>query len=373
MPPQTGSKPTTRDLLFVPWIVLASVCSVVMWMVPGEETIPYHLAWIGIALAYGLEAWPWARTLAAVIVYTGITGGILVVRVATGVLGWGELAEIPLMSLLVLLVMWNVRRRHLAFAELSTIARLDHERAAQRMRFARMTSHEMRTPATIAIGYAEVLLAHETDETKRSDLEVIRDELGRLVLAGDRIIRTIRMHDQDDLKPHDVADLLRGTVDRWRVLADRDWVVDCAPIEHICSEERMRACIDTLVENAVRYTEAGDTVRVFARLDGAKLVLGVADSGSGMSSELLHSLSRGDIRTRAEADATFVAEDPKAQTGLGLALVREAVQARGGRLVAGTSSEGGALVAMAVPHQRPRHRVVPHFDARVERPVPQPV
>jgi two-component system OmpR family sensor kinase len=363
---------SNRDLLFVPWLVLASVCAGVMWMTPGEETIPYHLAWIGIALAYGLEAWPWARTLAAVIVYTVITGGILVVRAATGVIGWGETAEIPLMSLLVLLVVWNVRRRHVAYAELSTMARLDHERAAQRMRFARMTSHEMRTPATIAIGYAEVLLAHETDATKRSDLEVIRDELGRLVLAGDRIIRTIRMHDQDDLRPHDVAELLGGTVDRWRVLADRDWVVDCAPIEHVCSEERMRACIDTLVENAVRYTEAGDTVRVFARLEGAHVVLGVADSGPGMSPELLRSLSRGDVRTRAEADATYVAEDPKAQTGLGLALVREAVQVRGGRLVAGVSSEGGALVAMAVPHQRPRHRVTSHLEPRVERSVPQP-
>ena len=364
---------SNRDLLFVPWLVLASVCAVVMWMTPGKETIPYHLAWIGVALAYGLEAWPWARTLAAVILYTLITGGILMTRAAQGVIGWGETAEIPLMSLLVLLVVWNVRRRHLAFAELSAIARLDHERAAQRMRFARMTSHEMRTPATIAIGYAEVLLAHETDATKRSDLEVIRDELGRLVLAGDRIIRTIRMHDQDDLRSHDISELLRGTVDRWRVLADRHWVVDCATIEHVCSEERMRACIDTLVENAVRYTEAGDTVRVFAGLEGAHVVIGVADSGPGMSSELLHSLSRGDIRTRAEADATYVAEDPKAQTGLGLALVREAVQVRGGRLVAGTSSEGGALVAMAVPHQPPRHRVTSHFEARVERSVPQPV
>lgn len=362
----------TRDVLFVPWLVLASICSVMMWVVPGEETIPYHLAWIGIALAYGLEAWPWARTLAAVIIYTVITGGILVTRAATEVIGWGEIAEIPLMSLLVVLVVWNVRRRHLAYAALSTIARLDRERAAQRMRFARMTSHEMRTPATIAIGYAEVLLAHETDATKRRDLEVIRDELGRLVLAGDRIIRTIRMHDQDDLKPHEIAELLRGTVERWRVLAERDWVVDCTSIEHVCSEERMRACIDTLVENAVRYTEAGDTVRVFGRLEGSTVVVGVADSGSGMSAELLRSLSGGDIRTRAEADATFVAEDPKAQTGLGLALVREAVLARDGRLVAGTSSEGGALVAMAVPHERPRHRVATSFETRVERAVPQP-
>ena len=40
-----------RSVLFLPWLVLAAVCSGVMLMVPGEETIPYHVAWIGIALA----------------------------------------------------------------------------------------------------------------------------------------------------------------------------------------------------------------------------------------------------------------------------------------------------------------------------------
>lgn len=79
----------------------------------------------------------------------------------------------------------------------------------------------------ITLSSSKLLLAKKTDETKRSDLEVIRDELGRLVRAGDRIIRTIQVRDQDGLEAHDLVDLLRGAVDRWRMLADRDWVVEC--------------------------------------------------------------------------------------------------------------------------------------------------
>lgn len=343
-----------------------------MWLFPGQETIPYHVAWIAIAFAYAIEAWPWGQTVAAVIVFTAVTGVILIVRAATDVIAWEELSEIPLMSTLVLLVVWNVRKRHVAFATLSRMARRDRAQAAQRERLSRITSHEMRTPATIAIGYVETLLAQETDAARRSDLLVIRDELGRLVLAGDRMIRTIRMHDQDHLRVHDLEALLRETAERWSVLANRHWVVSCEPIRQVCSAERVRVCLDTLVENAVRYTEPGDTVRILGRVTDGKVLVGVADSGPGMNPLLLRALSRGDLGP-GEHPETYLAVDPMAQTGLGLALVREVVVARGGRLAAGTSAEGGALVMMVVPHLTARPRSAGPAATGVERATAQPV
>lgn len=350
---RAGSESQNR--LFVPWILLATTCSILMWLLPGQETIPYHLAWVAVALAYGLEAWPWAQTVIAVVTYTIVTGGILVFRAATGLIVWEELAEIPLMSALVLLVLWNVRKRQVAFASLSRIADRDRSQAAQRERLSRMTSHEMRTPATIAIGYTEILLAQETEADRRADLRVIRDELGRLVLAGDRMIRTIRMHDHEDLREHDLQVMLREVAARWSVLADRHWVVAVEPIRHVCSLERVRACLDTLVENAVRYTQPGDTVRILGQLVHGKVILGVADSGPGMNSLMLRTLSSGDFSPGSDSMA-YMAMDPMAQSGLGLALVHEAVLARGGLLAAGTSAEGGAVVTMVVPHVRGRTR-----------------
>ena len=324
------------------------MCAFLMWRLPGEETIPYHLAWIAITVAYGIEAWPWGQTVMAVVAYTLLTGGILAARAATGVVGWQETAEIPLMAALVLIVMWNVRRRHLAFASLSELAERDRERAARRERLSRMTSHEMRTPATIAMGYTEMLLSQETDDTRRADLSVIQEELGRLVLAGDRIVRTLRMHDVDDIQEQDLRPLLTDVAGRWAVLADRNWIVTCDPVRLSCSAGRLRACLDTLIENAVRYTEPGGTVRILGQAQGDDVVIGVADSGPGMDPLLLSVVNRADFLTMSRENA-YVTQDPKAQTGLGLALVWEAAVARGGHLSAGVADEGGALVTIVVP------------------------
>ena len=90
-----------------------------MWSFPGAETIPYHLAYISCAAAYGLEPWPRTRAVWSIIGFTVVTGAIIIERAATGVLGWGETAEIPLMAALMLLMVLHVRRRHDALAALT--------------------------------------------------------------------------------------------------------------------------------------------------------------------------------------------------------------------------------------------------------------
>ncbi len=324
--------------LFLPWVVLTVWCIVLMWMVPGEETVPFHIAWMGVALAYGLEPWPDRLAAAGITGFTLVSGGVLVVRASEGVIPWEETTEIPMMAGLMLLVMWNVRRRHMALGALNRLAAEERAGAAQRERLSRMTSHEMRTPATIASGYAEVLLLDETDPGRREDLEVIRDELHRLVKASDRLVRMIRLQDQRAVEELDLHVLLSEVAVRWQVVADRDWQVDADPgTLHLCSPERVRACLDTLVENAVRYTETGDTVRLVARAHGDLMVVGVADSGPGIK-----------------------AVDPRSQTGFGLSLLRDAAESRGGHVATGRSAEGGALVVMVVPRTpSPSREVVP--------------
>ncbi len=345
-----------RYPLFAAWVVLAIGEAAAMWLAPGQETIPYHLAWIGLAIAYDLEVWSMRRTISALVIFTAVTGGILALRAMEGVVAWQELAEIPLMGSLLLLVMWNVRRRQRALAQLSQVAERDRQRAETRERLSRMTSHEMRTPATIAQGYAELLLTRETDPEKRSDLEVIQSELGSLVLASDRLVRMIRLSEQDQRSMTDLRRLLDETVERWHVVADRSWIVEAESFDIYCAPERVRACLDTLIENAVRYTDVADVIRVMGERSGDQVLIGVADSGPGLDVQLAKALNdswAGDPHTLDP----YVASDPKAQTGLGLTLVREAAAARGGRVVAGRSAEGGALLLMAIPvvdQPRPR-------------------
>lgn len=135
-----------RGRLFLPWVALTVGCLVWMWLVPGGEVVPFHLIWIAFALAYGFEAWALAPTVVALLAATVTSGSILVLRAATGVIAWEETTEILLMLLLAVLVVWHVQRRQAALATVTLMADREAAVAAQRVRLARLTSHEMRTP-----------------------------------------------------------------------------------------------------------------------------------------------------------------------------------------------------------------------------------
>ena len=112
---------------------------------------------------------------------------------------------------------------------------------------------------------------------------VVHEELDRISRACDRLLRMIRFHEQLPTRPFDLDLMVRNLVLRWGVVAQREWCADVAAGTVVCSEERLRACLDTLVENAVRYTEEGQAIRVFARREGPFVLLGVSDGGTGLS------------------------------------------------------------------------------------------
>lgn len=341
-----GSEPVGARPLYLAWLLVAAVCTALMWTVPGDETIPYHVAWATFALAYGLVPWSTARTIAGLSAFTLLTGGVLLLRAMTGVIAWQETAEIPLMTLLMILLVWHVRRRQMMLAAVTVMARREREQAQEREQLTRLTSHEMRTPLTIARGYVELLAAREVEPERRHDLAVVDDELERLTRVCERLVRAIRLQGAPELDTVDVDAMLQQTARRWATVADRGWVVEAAAGTFSGSAERLRASLDTLIENALRYTGDGDTVRLFARRRLGQVDIGVADSGTGMSEQQLQLVNDPD---RQAADHEDVPRDELSQTGLGLGLVRSVVSARGGRLLATWSPEGGAEVTMRFP------------------------
>ena len=270
---------------------------------------------------------------------------MLVERAATGVIAWEETAEIPLMCLLMALMVWHVGRRHAALARVTELAERDREQALRRERIVRVTSHEMRTPLAIATGYLDLVRESDVAAHQAADLAVVHDELDRIARAADRLLRMIRFHEELPMESFDLDAMVRSLVLRWGVVAPRDWQADVSAGRVVCSEERLRACLDTLVENAVRYTTVGDPIRVFARREGGCLVLGVSDGGEGMSVA-----QAAAVNDHGEHDEHGpLPTDPRSQTGLGLSLVREIVESRGGEISAGAGPEGGAVVTLRMP------------------------
>ena len=335
---------TGRRMVLV-WGAVAALSSAAMIALPGSETVPYHVGWAAFALCFGLEQWSRRATWVGLGLFTALTGAILVHRVGEGVLEWQETTEIPLMLLLMVLMIWHVRRRQQALADLTEHAARERADSTMRELLTQRTSHEMRSPLMISRGYIEMLMDRTAPGEDLADLEVVDEELSRLTRVCERLVRSMRIGTDLELADMDLAAVLHQTAARWSPVAQRHWRVESPAVTMHCSIERLRACLDTLIENALRYTEGPeDTILLYVRPMRDAIVVGVADSGRGFTAEMLRSAAG-----QSPSDVSDVLRDDLSQTGLGLSLVRDVATRRGGWVQLGISAWGGADVAMILP------------------------
>jgi len=264
-----------------------------MFMRPGAETIPYHLGWAGFALAFGLSNWSRLQLVIAMAWYTLATGVALERSWLRDDIGWDETTEIPLMFLLTLLMVWHVRRRQSALARVTRMADREVRACLDREQLMRLTSHELRTPLTIARGYVELLQMRSVGRENQQDLSVVADEIERLSRVSERLVRVIRLQDDTTSEMFDLDEVMAQAVERWRVVEDRRWILEAGAGRIMGSPERMLTGLDTLVENAIRYTSVGDTIRLTGSRQLKDVMVGVFDSGTGLTDEQITAINTG--------------------------------------------------------------------------------
>jgi two-component system, OmpR family, sensor kinase len=362
-PPRITEESLANRHMLVAWTAWAMGCVTAMLLLPGEETVPYHLGWAGFALAFGLGTWTRRQLVTALAWYTLASGAVLERSWLLGHISWHETTEIPLMFVLAVLMVWNVLRRQGALNEVTRLADRDVQASHDRERLTQLTSHELRTPLTIARGYIELMQVRAVATEELEDLSVVADELDRLSRVSDRLVRMIGLQDDTTSEIVDIDGLLGQSLERWRVVADRHWVLDSTAGSSLGSPERLRTCIDTLVENAIRYTSVGDTIRLVGCRRGEHIVVGVLDSGVGLSEQQITAINTHErsprvvatagtcmsVGTNPAAGTDPTTADRLAGTGLGLSIVREIARARGGALYALHAPEGGAALTIALP------------------------
>jgi two-component system sensor histidine kinase BaeS len=104
---------------------------------------------------------------------------------------------------------------------------------------------------------------------------------------------------------------------------------------------RIRQVITNLVSNALRHTPAGGSVSVRVGYGPDIVTLEVADSGSGMDPE-----------SAGRAFDRFWRSGDTAGAGLGLAIVRDLVQAHGGQVTLTSAPGQGTTVSCRIPRSR---------------------
>ena len=333
-----------KPLLASAWLVFASVNALLMYLLPGKETIPYHLIWASFALLYGLFPWSRATTWISFSSITVITGIPLIKHATSGIIGWEECSEIVLMGVLVALLIWHVNRQRAAQARLAEVREVERVRAHNREVTARFGSHEVRTRLTIARGFAELLRDGASDETTRSDAALILSELDKASALTTQVLTLVRVEassPRSQVALVDVDELLDGVCRRWAAAVNRQWSCSSGVGMVFGDAERLEAALDCLVENAVKFTSDSDSITLRALSAAGEVQISVRDSGIG--------IPREDLARVTELFQTGSTAGDRAGSGLGLAIVRAIVSARGGRLDVASAVGVGTCVTIHIP------------------------
>ncbi|HAF10575.1 MAG TPA: hypothetical protein DCK98_10910 [Chloroflexi bacterium] len=204
-------------------------------------------------------------------------------------------------------------------------------------------SHELRTPLTI-LRTALELLVRSPDRTVAESADLVADAHGEVLQMEHMVadLLTLARSDLDalplTLRAVDGAALIQEAAERVRALAETKGitlrVLAPLPCRIEADSERIAQALLALTDNALQHTPASGKVTLSAQREGETVVLAVADTGEGITSEDLARVTdrfyrAGRARARAGGGA-----------GLGLAIVRSIVEAHGGTLT--ITSEPGA-------------------------------
>jgi signal transduction histidine kinase len=240
------------------------------------------------------------------------------------------------------------RRERESVARLVEIDRLKSE-------FIATITHELKTPLTSLLGYATILRkrAAELRPEQREELFAIMAQQGEKILRLiEELLQSSRIEaGQARLRrePLDLRAIVRdveaslASLARGHVLAlavpegDLGLYGDPLAIEHVLAN---------LLENAIKYSPAGTTIRLEVEEDPGEVRLRVSDEGQGIDpEELPHIFERfrqanGSGRTRTSV-------------GLGLYIVRSLVAAHGGRVWVESAPGRGTTFTVALPRRAP--------------------
>lgn len=230
---------------------------------------------------------------------------------------------------------------------------LEHNERSRRG-FMADISHELRTPLAVVRAEIEAIQDGIRPVTPQS-LDVIHQEIGRL----DKLIDDLHDLSLTDVgamayrhEPVDLGIVLRSALasmeGRFRSagLRLRTQLPD-GPMSLLGDESRLQQLFCNLLENALRYTDAGGEVVVRAASDDAVTTLVFEDSAPGVPADKLTHLFDRFYRVEASRNRA------SGGSGLGLAICRNIVEAHGGRIASSPSPLGGLRIVVELPVTAP--------------------
>lgn len=219
--------------------------------------------------------------------------------------------------------------------------------------FVAMISHEIRSPLTAVLGWAQMLLLGTLDkaESTRAVETIIHNARAQAKLIEDLmdISRVITGKLRLNARPVDPVPIVDDAIDAIRPAANAKSIrldVYRATLHSLISADpdRLQQTVYNLLTNAVRFTPQGGRIEVRVEQAEGEIRIAVSDSGIGIEKDFLpHVFDRF-------AQASTSSERKFTGLGLGLAIVRHLVELHGGTVRVDSDGAGkGATFTVALP------------------------
>jgi two-component system phosphate regulon sensor histidine kinase PhoR len=237
---------------------------------------------------------------------------------------------------------------------LAIIRDITQEKNLERTRrdFVANASHELRSPLTVISGYLDTLAEAEDAPTSwRTPVTEMQRQAERMTRILRDLIELTRLESAEVNAPHDFVDvcaMLTPIVDEFRARTGVPKVelvleTDAALLG---KESELHSIFYNLVNNAVRFTPAGGSVRVVWRAERTDAIFEVVDTGIGIPEEQIPRVTERFYRVdpgRSRASGG---------TGLGLAIVKHALQRHEGELTIRSREGEGSTFSCRFPKER---------------------
>jgi two-component system, sensor histidine kinase len=216
-------------------------------------------------------------------------------------------------------------------------------------------AHEIRTPLTGILALGELLATSELGERERGWATAIKSTAEHLALLTSLIVDAARADAKglvlrrELIRPRRLADAVAASLAgraEAKGLASTAEISEELPEAVIGDPLRLRAALENLIDNAVKFTERG-SVRFAVTSETAargkvRLVFTVADSGIGLGTAEIKRL----FRPFSQANERIARRYGGA--GLGLAFVKRIAEAMGGDLEVVSEPGGGSRFRLSV-------------------------
>jgi signal transduction histidine kinase len=218
--------------------------------------------------------------------------------------------------------------------------------------FIQNVSHELRSPLALIRGYAEMLDAGELGEIPPDQRQPVSIIARRARMLSD-LVKDITLILEAEVSPPDpepvpLDELVRNAVEDFQVEIEQaeltllaESAPDLPPVSGAYTY--MRRVLDNLIGNAVKFTPAGGTITVRLRQESNEVALEVSDTGVGIPADKQERIFERFYQVDGSARRRH------GGVGLGLALVKEIVEAYGGRVIVQSEVNEGSTFTAYVP------------------------